>query len=351
MTRLRSLAVIACAAISAAAAPASAQDTPFVAQSGSRPLVHADGSYIFNFLQYGLVFEGQIAPRVIVFDTIGRSTRRVLEDGAASGWQASITPMVRLRMFAEDSSPVRTPSYMPKVTLQHARFANLSRIRPEDDEDAYSRGPIRMWLFDVVPFGHHSNGQNNCLFLPRADPPGGPCFEPAPADAADVNLLDGSFSTNYAELMVHYGRLRLDSEGAPETDYATRSEWRIGAGIQVNPKGYLGGSIEPALAERYGTTRVIVEGMAAWRPERRLGRIEIAGRLEYLGDVPEVPSVVGRLEVAALPRKWGGAGVFVRYYGGQDYYNLRFATSISRLIVGATFQRDTFLGFAMRSMN
>lgn len=325
MTGASSRVALLWAASLAIAAPAAAQDTPFVAQSGSRPLVHADGSHIFNFLQYGLVFEGQIAPRVIIFDTIGRSTGHVLEDGAASGWQASITPMVRLRMFREDSSPVRTPSYMPKVTLQHARFANLSTVRPEDDEDAYSRGPVRMWLFDLVPFGHHSNGQNN--------------------------LLDGSFSTNYAELMVHYGRLRLDSEGAPETEYATRSEWRIGAGVQVNPKGYLGGSIESALAERYGTTRLIVEAMTAWRPERRFGRLEIAGRLEYIGDVPDVPSLIGRLEVAALPAKWGGAGVFVRYYGGQDYYNLRFTTSIHRLIVGGTFQRDTFLSFAMRSMN
>jgi len=345
------MAAFVCTALAAAAAPAAAQDTPFVAASGSRPLVHADGSYIFNVLQYGLVFEGQIAPRVIVFDTIGRSTRRVLEDGAASGWQASITPMVRLRMFREDSSPVRTPSYMPKVTVQHARFANLSKVKPEADEDAYSTGPVRMWLFDLVPFGHHSNGQNNCLFLPRADPPGGACAAPGPGDAADVNLLDGSFSTNYAELMVHYGRLRLDSKGAPETEYATRSEWRIGVGIQVHPEGYPGGSIESALAARYGTTRLIVESMAAWRPGRRFGRLEIAGRLEYIGDVPDVPSLIARLEVAALPAKWGGAGVFVRYYGGQDYYNLRFATSIHRLIVGGTFQRDSFLSFAMRSMN
>jgi len=345
------MAAFVCTALAAAAAPAAAQDTPFVAASGSRPLVHADGSYIFNVLQYGLVFEGQIAPRVIVFDTIGRSTRRVLEDGAASGWQASITPMVRLRMFREDSSPVRTPSYMPKVTVQHARFANLSKVKPEADEDAYSTGPVRMWLFDLVPFGHHSNGQNNCLFLPRADPPGGACAAPGPGDAADVNLLDGSFSTNYAELMVHYGRLRLDSKGAPETEYATRSEWRIGVGIQVHPEGYPGGSIESALAARYGTTRLIVESMAAWRPGRRFGRLEIAGRLEYIGDVPDVPSLIARVEAAALPAKWGGAGVFVRYYGGQDYYNLRFATSIHRLIVGGTFQRDSFLSFAMRSMN
>jgi hypothetical protein len=340
-------------AAAALAPPAFAQDTPFSTASGGRPVIRADGTYMFNFLQYGLVFEGQIAPRIIVKDSIGERTRRLLDktDDTAWGWQASVTPMVRLRMFDEASNPVRTPSYMPKGTLQLARLRNLAD--PKASQSVYSRGPMEMLLVELIPFGHHSNGQNNCLFQPRASRPGDACVEPASRDAGAVNSIDGSFSTNYVELTAHYGRMRLDADGAPEGEYAVRSEWSAGGGVQLNPVGYGPGAIDPVLAARYGTTRLLLEGMMAWRSPAGLkwfARVDVRGRLEYIGNVPGVPPLLGKLEVAALPRGWGGAGVFLRYYGGQDYYNLGFDQSIHRLHAGFALQRDTFLSFAARSM-
>ena len=65
-------------------------------------------------------------------------------------------------MFDEDSNPVRTPSYMPKGTIQLAWLKNLSARNADDDQ--FLRGPIEMWLVNAIPFGHHSNGQNGCLF-------------------------------------------------------------------------------------------------------------------------------------------------------------------------------------------
>lgn len=349
---MRPALVLACLV---AATPVAAQDTPFATQSGGRPLIRPDGTYMFNFFQYDLVFEGQIAPRIIVVDSIGEATRRLLDqaDKTSWGWQASITPMVRLRMINEDSNPVRTPSYMPKGTIQVARLRNLSRADPEKQESLYSSGPVSMLLFELIPFGHHSNGQDNCVFQPRKNQPADQCVEPASIDDGDVNRVDGSFSTNYLEFTVHYGRMRLDSTDAPETEYATRREWRVGAGFQLNPVGYGPGAINSLLAPRYGTTRAIVEAMAAWRRPKNIDwfeRVDVRGRLEYLGNVPRVPSLIAKLEAAALPRRWGGAGIFIRYSGGQDYYNLGFNESIHRLQAGFALQRDTFLSFASRSM-
>lgn len=349
-------AAMMCMAATAASAPAAlAQDTPFSTPSGARPVLRADGTAIFNFGQYGLVFEGQIAPRVIILDSFGRATRNLLDEEDRTMWayQLSATPMVRLRMIDQESSPVRTPSYMPKGTFQLARLRNLSTADPATDEKLYSQGPIEMWLLELIPFGHHSNGQENCLFLPRAANPGDPCVTPPPG-AGQVNKLDGSFSTNYAELTIHYGRMRLDAAGAPEGDYASRREWRIGAGVQINPEGFAGGSISPVLAPRYGQTRVLVDAMTAWRRPARLKwfeRFEIGGRLQYIGDVDGLPPVIGKVEILALPRRWGGAGIFVSYYGGQDYYNLGFAESIHRVHAGVALQRDTFLSVGARSMN
>jgi len=352
---MTSRAVMLVALIAASTPAAVAQDTPFATPSGSRPVIRADGTSIFNFGQHGLVFEGQIAPRVIILDSFGKATRALLneEDRTAWAWQLSATPMVRLRMIDQESNPVRTPSYMPKGTFQLARLRNLTTADPRKEEKRYSQGPIAMWLFELIPFGHHSNGQENCLFLPRAVNPGDVCAEPA-SGAGAVNKLDGSFSTNYAELTVHYGRMRLDAAGAPEGDYASRSEWRIGAGVQINPEGFLGGSISPVLAPRYGQTRWLVDAMTAWRRPARakwFERLELGGRLQYIGDVEGLPPVIGKIEVLALPRTWGGAGIFVSYYRGQDYYNLGFAERIHRVHAGVSLQRDTFLSFAARSMN
>ena len=71
--------VASCALALVCAAPAAAQDTPFIAESGSRPVVNTDGTYVFNHIpNSNLVFEAQIAPRIIIYDSIGDAAQRVL---------------------------------------------------------------------------------------------------------------------------------------------------------------------------------------------------------------------------------------------------------------------------------
>jgi hypothetical protein len=63
---------VVCFVFLVGAAAAAAQDTPFVTQGGSRPVLDPDGSYVFNHVpNSSLVFEGQIAPRIIIKDSIG----------------------------------------------------------------------------------------------------------------------------------------------------------------------------------------------------------------------------------------------------------------------------------------
>ena len=333
------------------ASSAAAQDTPLIARSGTRPLLRPDGTYTFQHIPHSdLVFEGQIAPRIIIVDSIGRATRDVLLEIKAPVWgyQVSTTPMVKLRMFDQTSNPVRTPSYMPKGTVQLARFRNTSR-ETDTDSEGFNRGPIEMWLIDVVPFGHHSNGQDGCLYTQEARNADGDCVDVVPAAVKTVNKKDGSFSTNYIEAMAFYGRMTLDSDGAAAGDFATRFEWRAGAGIQLNPEGYVGGSIKPTLAERYGPTRILFGGMAARRDLWRCGRAAVDARFQYLTNKhPDVPALITQLEGDCFPARWGGAGLFVRFYSGQDYYNLGFTEKITRLQFGVTLQRDQLLGFRIK---
>ena len=344
------------AAFLLAALSASAQDTPLISRSGDRPLIRPDGTYVFQHIPHSdLVFEGQIAPRIIILDSIGRATRRVLvaEKPSVWGYQVSTTPMVRLRMFDETSNPVRTPSYMPKATVQIARFKNLS-TSTDVDETAFNRGPIATFLIDVIPFGHHSNGQNGCLFTSQSRNDDGECVEVIPFADRTINTENGSFSTNYIEATVHYGRQYLDSPGEEkgETagDFVTRAQWRVGLGMQFNPEGYVGGSIKPEVSDLYGPTRVLFEAMGARRDLWRCGRVGGDMRLQFLTDKPEgIPAVITRIEGTCFPRRWGGAGIFVAFYHGQDYYNLGFTEKISRLQFGVTLQREQFLSFKISS--
>ena len=218
------------AVFSMLAASLHAQDSPVIAPANSRPQLETDGTYVFQHLPHSdIIFEGQIAPRIIITDSIGTAARDVLANESKSavwGWQASATPMVRLRMFDQTSNPVRTPSYMPKGTVQVARFKNLSRAT-DPDSSAFNEGPIAMWLVDAIPFGHHSNGQDGCLFMDHARDADGECVA-VPGFPHDVNKKDGSFSTNYIEATVHYGRI---------PGFGRRARWhfRDAAGVACRP--------------------------------------------------------------------------------------------------------------------
>ena len=103
---------------------------------------------------------------------------------------------------------------------------NVSRA-PEDDEVARGRGPIEVWLIDVIPFGHHSNGQNGCLFTGQTRNAHGDCVVSDPSRPRAVNKIDASFSTNYLEAGVYYSRVHNDSGG---NVFQAKREWRTGVG-------------------------------------------------------------------------------------------------------------------------
>jgi hypothetical protein len=51
------------------------------------------------------------------------------------------------------------------------------------------------------------------------------------------------------------------------------------------------------------------------------------------------------LQASCFPTTNGGWGFFVRYYRGQDYYNVGFLDNISRVHIGATFNQSGFFRF------
>ena len=359
---------MASVASSALAQQASAPVGPFVFAANDKVSLKPDGSYLFNHTDGGLVFEAQIAPDVRIVDNFGSALERVLGKDRPRVFAYSVygTFLTRLRMFDEASNPVRSPSYMPKGTVQLAWLRNLSGENFADNEAEFKRGPIEMWLINAIPFGHHSNGQNGCLFKNQTRQDGECVPEPPAAPAAtDINTDNGSFSTTYMRIGLVYRRLHPDGDDDVETRAVTRREWGLGGSVEMNPSGYVGGSISDSLRPLYGPTRYrlnadLTVGNMRLLPKfwKRLepgetekprtlhcGRAWVDGSFTLIQGGAESVNNVVTAEAACLPARWGGAGLFVRYYYGQDYYNAAFLENLNRVQFGVTFLQGKFLAF------
>ena len=333
----------------------SAQVRPFVFGQDERVSFKPDGSYFFNHTDPDLVFEAQVAPDLQIVGNVAQQLTKVLSPTSAPtvrAYAVFATPMFRIRMFDEDSNPVRTPSYMPKVSAQVAWFKSMAR----DDQKGPERyeQPVRMLLLHFVPFGHHSNGQNGCLFVGQERPECEPKQTSVPYTAA-LNTNDGSFSTNYLRAGVGYRRMYPTGKNDEIEDPAsvTKREWGVGATVEFNPKGYVGGALSDQLRLTYGATRFEIDADYAKRDltiwKLTCGRAQASATFRYIHGAEFDLKYGGAAEVFCLPKRWGGSGLFLRYVNGQDYYNINFFQRIQRLQFGVTFDQMKFLMFALPS--
>jgi hypothetical protein len=264
-----------------------------------------------------------------------------LRQGQGRGWSWNwfITPQFRLRGLDVPSGPVRSPSFMPKFTIQL-----LKSTGGQDDPEMGSR---RVYGLNVV-IGHHSNGGETCEFVD--EDPNDACASSAalgtPTNQREVWVQGGNFSTNYVELGagIRFGEVSDD----PQHHWQRAVD--ISGGIQLhhNVVGFpLPGGPQDDFAELYGKKRLRVDVAAhqlvfannlairGWartdifRPdlERFSGSDNTTfeselflQRVDGLGDPPRwvrrIPSFVG---------------IGIRYSRGMDYYNTQYARDISHL--------------------
>jgi hypothetical protein len=289
-------------------------------------------------------FEADIVPNFVIrqnfFDVIGAEEGNRLRRGQSEwrwAWSVVGVPMVKLRMFVNDpSAPVRTPSYMPKGTGQIFLF----KPRPNR---------VDLLAFQAT-LGHHSNGQDGCLFANQSTTASGECAPVPPADKTYVepNRRDGSFSTNYLHIGARFRWVGL-AEPSIEGERTSDRDATVGLDVEVNPTEFLGGAgINAELKSRYGGTRWTVFGGGALKNVSLCYRLEGKASAKFIpGHGESVPAVAGSFEGQCLFRdtNWG---VFVRYYLGQDYYNLAFQDNVRRIQVGATYSQEGFLRFRVK---
>lgn len=295
--------------------------------------VFLERSYIFHrFPSDDLLFEGHLAPHLFFRQGLYQNAGKIYEapNYAARSWSLSFTPLVRLRMFSTRSNPVRTPSFMPKFTVQ-LFWASL--IDPSQRLDS----PIRIVALNAIPWGHHSNGQEGCLYTDQTMDASGNCIDGvvSPGTPRTTNKLNGSFSTNYFRVWGSYRHLRVDE------DLRADEMCTFSLGYEGNPQPFGPGTIADEQKALYPTQRVYSAIDASWRTfQQRWARGRTTGtvQVEYLRKVaPHLSPWTFTGELSHSLDRLGGWGVFLRYYRGMDYYNLGFLDDTRYVHVGLVF--------------
>jgi hypothetical protein len=185
--------------------------------------------------------------------------------------------------------------------------------------------------------GHHSNGQDGCLYQDQIRV-GEDCIGGSEVpEERRINKRDGSFSTNYIRGGLNYSRNFLDEKSV------AHFVWGWLAELEHHPRAW----IDEDIADIYGRTRLRASANIAARGRPICPRrLEAMTSVEYIHGHPKsVWPVAFTAQTSCFPTPQGGWGFFVRFYGGQDYYNLGFLENIKRVHVGATFNPSGFFRF------
>jgi hypothetical protein len=212
-----------------------------------------------------------------------------------------LTPQVILRMYQEESFPVRTPSYMPQITVYYSLYNQLEY------------GGLS--LFGRL--AHHSNGQQGDFYL----------------DDGGINFKSGNFSTNYIEagfiktsMNKRFGAVKM-----------------VRTSFQVNP---------PALSDveldgRYSFYRwnnllyiFKLNNSSAEFNQSKRANISLKAELNWLfGDLEDTRFLdFDRISFSGTftyhPEFFEDIVLFLQYYYGKDYYNIYFTNTVNVVRLG-----------------
>ncbi len=219
-----------------------------------------------------------------------------------------LTPQIILRMYDERSYPVRTPSYIPQITV----YYKLTEYESSQNLSIYGR------------FAHHSNGQDGDFFM----------------DNGEVNLLTGDFATNYFET------------GFIKTNFNTRfnAYQFFKTSIEIHPRGWGSDELEGIYSRYRWHNAVSIFKLPAKdsRSTKNNADISIKGEATWMfGLVNDLNAISAErlnlsLTIYYHPKFLEDIGLFVQYYHGSDYYNMYFGHRLDVIRFGLMTEKLRF---------
>ncbi|MFT3738073.1 MAG: hypothetical protein QM786_04905 [Breznakibacter sp.] len=232
-------------------------------------------------------------------------------------WGVELSPQVILRMYNQESYPVRTPSFMPRATF----FYHLRKASHRTYD-----------LFGYMSWCHHSNGQENSFYMP---------------DSVTVNTTSGNFSTNMVELGMFLSK--PDRRNPFATNYSKLSavyhyyhneeldnrygDLRFYLDMQT--------TVDVTNTLRYfgRTQRALPPKSSVLQLSTKLGWIAGAmGNVQSFG----IDRLIAKVTVSYKPSFFKDVTFFSQYYYGQDYYNIHFGRTLHLLRFGLMARPNFF---------
>lgn len=382
------------AATAPAAVPVSAPTTPpttpaepAATTEGDNPVTHFFASLVapgstFDFLERNYIayrlgpgvlvprsrggtpqlFEAELAPHFFFYNSLSRMTANDFKDGDYPNLSVAIsfTMGVRLRMLREESAPVRTPSFMPRLNVQTYWLSK----RPTHVGAPFALNEARLSL------GHHSNGQEGCPFEPGKLEGEGCEPNANRPNPLDVNRMNGSFSINHLTLALHHlwGSVHEAALTTRRAELHDQESTSVGVVAMWYPLGFLkAGANTDEQASLYGTANIRVEASHErmvpplfFLPGSSPGQTRFeAAYTQYLGtsgpfrqlqlwDAGRADAVAAYLLTATATYssiKSGGIGFYLRLDHGRDYYNMLFVDTITQVLLGFVIDTSGKLNF------
>lgn len=224
---------------------------------------------------------------------------------------AFLVPKVQLRMFQDESSPVRTPGYLPRLIFYFWK----------PGEKKVNEG----FFSPSIMVSHHSNGQAGNFY--NTD--------------GTLNTVNGSFSTNFLEGALNYffpkdlfvGLLSLSVVWHPT-------------------KGWLSKNREENLNNQYESLKMKFSfKKSGYRFKKWLFSYRflfsyiLDGREYIIAPNPDYPAIKDKkakwrdniffaIDLKLKWHSWQDLSILIKYDFGYDYYNIHFREKLNRIRFG-----------------
>jgi hypothetical protein len=236
-----------------------------------------------------------------------------------------------IRMYNENSKPVKTPSYRV--------FLGWQFLRKTDKNNFVSA---------AFESGHYSNGQSGCAYDTNLDDETSPCDQAFGLINDQTNLSDilnrtnGNFSTNFTRISGNYrfNNLKKNTPYKVHSFTGWYELWHNKMFFLADIGGY-----NPLDIALYGRHRLGFEYEYLHTYNETL-KYSVGLRIEGIsGAHPSVEPLRSEFFGTWYPFK-SDFGFFVSYIYGHDNYNYRFVDSGNQISVGVSW--DWFTPFQIK---
>lgn len=271
----------------------------------------------------------------VVYYSIYNDIREALNrDTITAGDAVYLSIQPHLRIYDENSKPVKTPSYKAFIGWQ-------SIIKTQRNN----------FLTAAIETGHYSNGQSKSAFSEAFDDnseESRSLYEDIDDNtdlAALLNRSSGNFSTNLTRVALNYRINTFDKDNYPSRSHS------LTVAYQLYHNRFLGmfqfGGYNPEDIKIYG--RHQIEAEYEFTGHFKEMRYSLGQKIFIHPDVHPSADIY-RSETSAILYPWDkDLGIMARFSFGYDDYNYRFLDSYSRVSIGLTW--DFFTPFVVKPIN